>query len=91
MLSHSDNGGVTWSAPVRVSGPGENDVTYVTLAAARNGTVYVAWTDETNYSVRIVRSTDGGRPAPTVSNTYEASTGQNKAMAMAAAAATNCR
>jgi hypothetical protein len=61
VLSHSDNGGATWSAPVRVSGPGENDVTYVTLAAARNGTVYVAWTDETNYSVRIVRSTDGGR------------------------------
>ena len=61
VLSHSDDGGTTWSAPVRVSGPGENDVTYAAVATARNGTVYVAWTDESNYSVRIVRSTDGGR------------------------------
>ena len=34
----------------------------VTLAVARNGTVYVAWTDETNYSVRD-RPVDGRRQA----------------------------
>ncbi len=61
VLSHSDDGGVTWSAPVNVSGNEDHDVTYASVAVARNGTVYVAWTDETNYSVRIVRSTDGGR------------------------------
>ena len=62
VLSHSDDGGRTWSAPVRVSGPGERRRSPTSRSPSpRNGTVYVAWTDETHYSVRIARSTDGGR------------------------------
>jgi hypothetical protein len=61
VLSHSDDGGATWSAPVAVSPDDGHDVTYASVAVARKGTVYVAWTDETTYSVRILRSTDGGR------------------------------
>jgi hypothetical protein len=61
VLSHSDDDGSTWSAPVPLSPNDGHDVTYASVATARNGTVYVAWTDETTYSVRIVRSTDGGR------------------------------
>ncbi len=61
VLSHSDDGGRTWSPPVTVSAKAEPDVIYASVAVARNGTVYVAWTDDTNYSVRVVRSTDGGR------------------------------
>jgi hypothetical protein len=61
VLSHSDDGGATWSAPVALSPNDGHDVTYASVATARNGTVYVAWTDETTYSVRLVRSTDGGR------------------------------
>ena len=60
VLSHSDDGGKTWSAPVRVNRTG-NEVTYASIATARNGTVYVAWTDISNFAVRIARSTDGGR------------------------------
>lgn len=61
VLSYSDDGGKTWSAPVTVSSKEESDVIYASVAVARNGTVYVAWTDDTNYSVRVVRSADGGR------------------------------
>jgi hypothetical protein len=61
VLSHSDDGGRTWSAPVTVSAKSETDVIYASVAAARNGAVYVAWTDDSSYSVRVVRSTDGGR------------------------------
>jgi len=61
VLSSSDNGGLTWSAPVNVTRKGGDDLTYASVATARNGTVYVAWTDESRYGVRIARSTDGGR------------------------------
>src|SRR4029077_15138750 len=61
VVSHSDDGGATWSAPVALSPNDGHDVTYASVATARNGTVYVAWTDETTYSVRLVRSSDGGR------------------------------
>jgi hypothetical protein len=60
VLSHSDNGGRTWSPPVRVNRTG-TEVTYASIGVARNGTVYVAWTDISNFVVRIARSTDGGR------------------------------
>jgi hypothetical protein len=60
VLSHSDDGGQAWSPPVTLSGQGD-DLNYVSVATARNGTVYVAWTDESNYGIKIVRSTDGGR------------------------------
>ena len=59
MISHSDDHGRTWSRPVKVNHAGD-DLNYATLAVARNGTVYVAWTDNLRYSVQIVRSTDGG-------------------------------
>ena len=60
VLSHSDDHGRTWSSPVKVNHDGD-DLNYATLAVARNGTVYVAWTDSLRYSVQIARSTDGGR------------------------------
>lgn len=59
VLSHSDDHGRTWSCPVKVNHEGD-DLNYATLAIARNGAVYVAWTDSLRYSVQIVRSTDGG-------------------------------
>jgi hypothetical protein len=61
VLSSSDNGGLSWSAPVNVTRKGGDDLTYASVATARNGTVYVAWTDESRYGVRVARSTDGGR------------------------------
>ncbi len=59
VISHSDDGGKRWSVPVRVNRTG-NEVTYASIGTARNGTVYVAWTDISNFAVRIARSTDGG-------------------------------
>lgn len=60
LLSRSDDGGKTWSKPVKVNRTGK-ELTYVTLAASRNGTLYVAWEDVENFHVVITRSTDGGR------------------------------
>jgi hypothetical protein len=60
VLSSSDDGGLTWSAPVNVNRT-TGDLTYASLAVARNGTLYVVWTDQSHYQLRIVRSTDGGR------------------------------
>lgn len=59
VLSHSDNGGRRWSRPVRVNRTGR-DVSYASVATVRDGTVYVAWDDASNFSVKIARSTDGG-------------------------------
>lgn len=59
MLSSSDDGGRTWSPPVKVSRTGPL-VSYASVAVARDGTVYVGWNDMTNFSVKITRSTDGG-------------------------------
>ena len=50
VLSHSDDHGRTWSRPVKVNHQGD-DLNYATLAVARNGAVYVAWTDSLHYSV----------------------------------------
>jgi hypothetical protein len=61
VLSSSDDGGVTWSAPVNVTRRSGDDLTYASVAVGRNGTVYVAWTDESHYAVEVARSTDGGR------------------------------
>jgi hypothetical protein len=60
VLSSSDDGGLTWSAPVNVTRTSGDDFTYASVGLARNGTVYVAWTDESHYEIRITRSTDGG-------------------------------
>jgi len=59
MLSHSDDGGHTWSRPVKVNGTGRQ-VSYASIAVGRKGTVYVAWDDITNFHIKIARSTDGG-------------------------------
>lgn len=59
VISHSDNGGRSWSRPVTVSRAGMEN-TYASVATSRNGAVYVAWTDMTNFGLKIARSTDGG-------------------------------
>ncbi len=59
MLAHSDDQGQTWSKPVPVSRTAQ-EVNYATVAVSRTGLVYVAWTDGTNFGIRIARSTDGG-------------------------------
>lgn len=59
LLSRSDDGGDTWSRPVKVNRTGR-EMSYANVAVARNGTVYVAWDDITNFHINIARSTDGG-------------------------------
>ncbi len=59
VLSHSDDGGRTWSRVVKVNRTGD-EVTYASVAVARNGLVYVAWDDPGGHSLEIARSTDGG-------------------------------
>ena len=61
VVSHSDDGGLHWTAPVTVPRTSGDDLTYASVAVSRNGTVYVAWTDESRYRVPIARSVDGGR------------------------------
>jgi hypothetical protein len=60
VLSHSDDGGRTWSRPVKVNRAGR-ELTYANVAVSRQGTVYVAWDDVGEYGLWIARSTDGGR------------------------------
>jgi hypothetical protein len=60
VLSSSDDGGRTWTKPVRVDRTGEH-VTYATLATSRRGTLYVAWHDVGALHVHVALSTDGGR------------------------------
>ena len=60
LLSHSDDQGRTWSPPVEVNRTGD-ELNYASIAVARNGTVYVGWTDSSHYTVEIARSTDGGQ------------------------------
>ncbi len=59
LISHSDDRGRTWSRPAEVSCGGD-DLIYASVATARNGTVYVAWTDSARYTVEVARSSDGG-------------------------------
>ncbi len=62
VLAHSDNGGLTFSSPVSVSGPftgktgGIGADPYVTS----NGTVHVAWQDYAHGQIADSASTDGG-------------------------------
>jgi hypothetical protein len=60
VLSHSDDGGRTWSRIVKVNRTGDQE-TYASVAVSRRGAVYVAWDDAGGYSLKIARSTDGGR------------------------------
>lgn len=63
LLSHSDDGGLTFSAPVSVSGPftgrtgGIGADPYVT----GDGTVHVAWQDYAHGTISDAASTDGGQ------------------------------
>jgi hypothetical protein len=59
VLSHSDDGGRTWSRPVQVRAGRE--LTYANVAVSRKGTLYVAWDDVGEFGLWIARSTDGGR------------------------------
>lgn len=59
VLSHSDDGGRRWSRPVKVNRTGR-ELTYASVAVARNGTVYVAWDDVGEFGIWMARSTDGG-------------------------------
>jgi hypothetical protein len=60
VLSHSDDGGRTWSRPVKVN-RGGREMTYANVAVSRRGTVYVAWDDVGEFGLWVARSTDGGR------------------------------
>jgi hypothetical protein len=60
LVSASDDGGRTWSAPVKANRTGEQ-LSYVTLATSRKGTLYVAWHDISAFHVNIAMSTDGGK------------------------------
>jgi hypothetical protein len=60
LVSSSDDGGKTWSAPTKASRTGEQ-LSYVTLATSRKGTLYVAWHDISAFHVNISMSTDGGK------------------------------
>lgn len=57
--SHSDDGGRTWSKPVKVNRTGK-ELSYSSIAVSRNGTVYVAWDDVGEFSLQVTRSIDGG-------------------------------
>jgi hypothetical protein len=59
VLSHSDDGGRTWSRIVKVNRTGDQE-TYASVAVSLDGTVYVTWDDASSYRLEIARSTDGG-------------------------------
>ena len=59
VLTHSDDGGTTWSPPVRVSGGAHVDETYPSVAVGAGGTVLVSWLT-LDQRVFLDRSTDGG-------------------------------
>lgn len=57
LLSHSDDGGATWSSPVVVNDD-DTFAGYPSVAVARDGSVYVAWAELSRIS--IDRSAVGG-------------------------------
>jgi hypothetical protein len=59
VLSHSDNGGRTWSKPVKVTAG--RVLTYASVAVGPKGTVYVAWDDVDEFGIWMARSTNGGK------------------------------
>ena len=59
LLSHSDNGGRSWSRPVKVNRTGREE-SYASIAVSRTGVVYVAWDDISGNSIKVAGSTDGG-------------------------------
>jgi hypothetical protein len=59
VVSHSDDGGATWSRAARVTGTGGASQTYASVATGADGAVYVAWLTLDQHVV-FARSTDGG-------------------------------
>ena len=60
VLSHSDNGGRTWSKPVKVNKEGRV-LTYASVAVGPRGALYVAWDDVDEFGIWMARSVDGGK------------------------------
>jgi hypothetical protein len=62
LLSYSDDGGVTFSAPVSVSGnmTGKTGGIGADPYVAPDGTLHVAWQDYTHFVIDDAASTDGG-------------------------------
>jgi hypothetical protein len=60
VLSHSDNGGRTWSKPIKVNKEGRV-LTYASVAVGPAGTVYVAWDDVDEFGIWMARSANGGK------------------------------
>jgi hypothetical protein len=60
LLSHTDDGAHTWSAPVRVNDRPLVNGAITSVAVGPNGDVYVTWDDIAARTISIVRSTDGG-------------------------------
>lgn len=58
VITHSDDGGRTWSKLSRVS-PATQSAFSASLAIAPNGDVYIAWDDPGNQGIWIDRSHDG--------------------------------
>jgi hypothetical protein len=59
LISHSDDGGQSWSRPVKVNRTG-SELSYASVAVSRRGVVYVAWDDVGEFSLQLARSVDGG-------------------------------
>jgi hypothetical protein len=59
VLSHSDDGGATWSRPVAVPDSAKKEASFSSIAIDASGTVFVSWMTVTR-SLLVDRSTDGG-------------------------------
>jgi hypothetical protein len=58
-LSHSDDGGTTWSPAIKVSPAHATSETYPSVGVGADGSVYAAWLT-IDQRVLVARSTDGG-------------------------------
>ena len=58
VLSHSDDGGRTWSRPVKVNRDGD-ELNYASIGI-RGRARLRGWTDASRYAIEVARSTDGG-------------------------------
>ncbi len=61
LLSRTDDGAHTWSAPVRVNDRPLVNGAITSVAVGPDGDVYVVWDDIAARTISIARSTDGGR------------------------------
>jgi hypothetical protein len=60
LLSYSDDGAKTWSAPVHVNDHPLADGAITSVAAGPAGDLYVVWDDIAARTISVARSTDGG-------------------------------